>query len=81
MIQTGAFDNGINKLPRMCSSQELRDCKVESTKSQASLFEKDTLLQRKDVEVCTHARPSKLSGSAAFLIALTSCPAACRLKP
>ena len=59
MIQTGAFDDGINKLPRMCSSQELRDCKVESTKLQASLFEKDTLLQRKDVEVCTQARPSK----------------------
>ena len=67
MIQTGNVDDGINKMPRMCSSQELRDCKVESTKLQASLFEKDTLLQRKDIEVCIHARLSKVSGSTAFL--------------
>ena len=40
----------------LLSSQELRDCKVESTKLQALLFEKDTLLQRKDIEVCIHAR-------------------------
>ena len=31
--------------------QDLRVCKVESTKFQADLFEKDSLLQRKEVEV------------------------------
>ena len=58
VIQTGDFDDSIYSDLRMCSSQELRNCKVESTKLQASLFEKDTLLQRKDIEVCSHARLS-----------------------
>ena len=31
--------------------QDLRVCKTESTKVQADLFEKDSLVQRKDVEV------------------------------
>lgn len=31
--------------------QDLRACRVESTKLQATLFEKDLLLQRKEVEV------------------------------
>jgi len=35
----------------VCLVQDLRVCKVESTKFQADLFEKDSLLQRKEVEV------------------------------
>ena len=41
----------LNKVRRSIV-QDLRVCKVEVTKMQADFFEKDSLLQRKEVEVC-----------------------------
>lgn len=43
----------IQEVTRAFAVQDLRVCKTQSTKVQADLFKKDSLLQRKDVEVRT----------------------------